>query len=167
VKVPKRVARARDLPTLGPRLAAIAECVAAASELTHRDTAIMCATHLAENTPIDVGTARSNWATRSGSPFSVTRKAYRPYQSRWGAPRGTGGAFGERGNVEGVTQQARAAMSRHGDGVPVIVSNNLPYIGALDSGRSPQASAGFVHRSVLQTTPEISEVFVRHLRRLL
>ena len=105
------------------------------------------ALEVAMRTPIDTGTARSNWRTRLGSPYSVVFRAYRPYPSRYRG--GQGGSMGETGNARPVYDQAAAALSRRKDPQsPVYITNNLPYIGRLDGGYSRMAPAGFVRAGV-------------------
>lgn len=105
------------------------------------------ALEVAMRTPIDTGTARSNWRTRVGAPYSLVFKPYRPYLSRLKG--GLGGGMGETGNVRPVYDQAAAAMSRRTDPEsPVYISNNLEYIGALNSGHSRLAPSGFVRAGV-------------------
>lgn len=155
----------RQLSDLAPRMAEIAEAIGEAVEQTHRDVTVDLAANLAAETPVDTGTARSNWVVRSGSPSRVRRRAYSPIPSRWRPPYGAGGSKGETANIQGVIAQAKAAVGRHRPGADLYVANSLPYIAALDAGRSPQSSAGFVHRAVLETKANIGETFARNLRK--
>lgn len=105
------------------------------------------ALEVAMRTPIDTGTARSNWRTRVGSPSALIFRPYRPYPSRYRG--GTGGSMGEQGNVRPVHDQAAAAVSRRKDpDTPVYITNNLPYIGRLDAGYSRMAPSKFVRAGV-------------------
>jgi hypothetical protein len=82
-------------------------------------------------TPVDTGWARANWVPSIGSPVS--------------SPSGT------RENVSPALQQAGLATVAVGyklSAGQVFISNNVPYIGALNGGSSPQAPAGFVQDSI-------------------
>lgn len=98
---------------------------------------------LAQGTPIDVGTARSNWVASVGRRTRQQDRAYRPYRSRWASPVGSGGSLGEQGNVSPVENAARGALRAYDGRQPVYIQNNLPYIQRLDDGYSPQ-NADFV-----------------------
>lgn len=85
-------------------------------------------------TPIDTGSARSNWIVKSGSPSARTIKAYSP---------GTKGST-EAANVAGALQQAQAVVANYKGNVAIHITNNLDYIEALNNGTSRQASANYV-----------------------
>jgi hypothetical protein len=103
--------------------------------------------NVAKRTPVDTGAARSNWRTTNAHPTVLKYKPYRPYPSRW-LGYGPGGSFGEKANWQGAVAQARAALRRRIEDTPVYITNNLPYINALDRGHSPQ-SRNFVYGGIV------------------
>lgn len=85
-------------------------------------------------TPIDTGTARSNWLASLVTPRSDVIGSYAP------------------GNPGGVTNaalsQAAGVIGLRKTGQDIVISNNVPYIGKLNAGSSQQAPAGFVESAV-------------------
>lgn len=149
--------RANDLYGFANRMTMRAEQLADSVERIHRQVARLALFNVAEETPVDVGWARSNWALRNGSPFTMVRWAYAPRvplvvsaNGRMYYPRGIGTPLGrgESGNFNAVITQGEAALTRHTPGQPIYISNSLPYVPLLDQGNSRQTSAGFVARSV-------------------
>ena len=81
-------------------------------------------------TPVDTGWARANWVPAIGAPFK--------------------GVTGSRDSVSSAAQttgQAEVLSYRLALG-PVFVSNNVPYILALNDGHSKQAQPGFIERAI-------------------
>lgn len=95
---------------------------------------------LVESTPVDTGWARANWVPNVGAPGDSS----------------TAGQ-GEPGGAQAAQQAgvARVATYRLSQG-QVHVTNNVPYIEALNAGHSQQAPAGFVEaaveRGIIQAT---------------
>lgn len=83
--------------------------------------------NLKSTTPVDTGWARSNWIPSVGAAFGGTV----------GSPTAVSGSGGE-GRIAGYKLSQGS----------VFISNNVPYIGRLNSGYSKQAPAGFVQRAV-------------------
>lgn len=87
--------------------------------------------NLIEDTPVDTGWARANWVPSIGRP--------------------TRGVEGSRENVTRSRQEAGQARVLGFDirrtGI-VYVTNNVPYIEALNDGSSSQAPAGFVETDI-------------------
>lgn len=110
--------------------------------------------YLARNTPVDVGTARSNWRISVGRPHVGRVKAYFPYLSRHRKPFGSGGSITEGANLAGVIRQGQSRLAKYTRG-PIYITNNLPYIGPLDRGHSPQSSS-IVARAMLAATVKTS-----------
>lgn len=123
---------------------------------------------LAKDTPVDVGTARSNWRIGISRPHIGRIKAYFPYPSRHRKPYGVGGSKGEGANLAGVVAQGTSRMATYTKG-SVYISNNLPYIGPLNRGHSKQTSPGFIPRAVyrasLLTSPKISDIFTKEFSK--
>lgn len=93
-------------------------------------------------TPVDTGRARANWVVSVGAPRDALVEP---------------DEVGEPGTeVRGITNARKAireaqpaiAGFRIGDSA-VFVTNNLPYIAALDAGSSAQAPEGMVRAAVL------------------
>lgn len=88
-------------------------------------------------TPVDTGWARSNWVPSVGTPFDGVAGS-RPTTS------GEGGLdFGQQ--QLGLARVAASYRLRDGN---VFISNNVPYISALNSGSSQQSPAGFVQSAI-------------------
>ncbi len=102
---------------------------------------------LAKETPVDQATARSNWRISVGRPLTGRISAYSPYASRHRSPYGAGGSKSESTNLRAVQKQGESRLAQYKTGT-IYVSNALPYIGVLNRGHSPQASAGFVSRAI-------------------
>ncbi len=80
-------------------------------------------------TPVDTGFARANWRPSINAPAEVP-------VSQLDA---TGAA-----TIAKITTVGRRA--RAGD--TIFITNNAPYIGALNAGSSPQAEAKFVEKAI-------------------
>ena len=89
-------------------------------------------------TPVDEGRARSNWLVNAGPARDDTIPPYSP-----GKEGSTAGP-----NTQLALNQGRAAVVSHRPGQDIHVTNNLPYIGALNNGSSAQAPANFVRKAV-------------------
>ncbi len=123
---------------------------------------------LAKETPVDVGTARSNWRISIGRPLIGRIGAYVPYGSRYRKPYGSGGNIGEGANLAGVMAQGRARLASYKTG-SIYVTNALPYIGPLDDGHSKQAAPGFIARAVyaatVQTKVKVEPIFNKEFEK--
>lgn len=90
-----------------------------------------------DGTPVDTGWARANWVPNIGSPLE-----------------GTAGtrAAAEAGNLSGDSESGKAKVAatyRLSMG-KIFVSNNTPYILALDGGSSTQTPKGFIRRGIIK-----------------
>lgn len=123
---------------------------------------------LAKDTPVDVGTARSNWRISVGRPLTGRIGAYSPYPSRHRAPYAGGGSKSEGANLAGVVSQGKTRLQTYKKG-SIYISNTVPYIGPLDRGHSRQTTAGFVARAVsaaiLRTAPKIKPIFTKEFSK--
>ena len=82
-------------------------------------------------TPVDTSQALSNWIASLGSPATGTRPAFAP------------GEFGSTASASGSAAQAAAWTAIRGrkTGQDVWLSNNLPYINDLNTGKiTPRSS---------------------------
>lgn len=87
-------------------------------------------------TPVDTGHARANWVPSVGDPFGAE-------------------VDGDSAHASGV---AAVLGYQLGDGA-AWVSNNAPYILALNDGWSAQQPAGFVERAIADTLLEAEQKF--------
>lgn len=129
----------------------LAKGVEVAATTVSKEQALDVQYLLAKETPVDVGTARSNWRISVGRPLTGRISAYVPYQSRHRKPYGAGGTKDESANLQGVIEQGRSRLATYKTG-SIYVSNAIPYIGPLDRGHSRQTEAGFVARAILAAT---------------
>ena len=99
---------------------------------------------IVQKTPADTGRARASWTIAIARPDrTVAGEGQHPeFQS------GAAGA---------ATQKANSVLAsmKAGDYRPVWISNNLPYIEALEDGHSRQAPNGMVALSIAETQLEL------------
>lgn len=93
-------------------------------------------------TPVDTGWAKANWVPSVGSPFNGIADQREPTP-------------GDMARRMGDQQEGLNALLswRQADG-PIFVTNNVPYIGALNAGHSPQSPPGFVQNAMEQAIKE-------------
>lgn len=121
----------------------------AASEAT-RKLALLIAREVAFSTPVDTGRARANWFAGINRPVEGTRAALAA---------GKGGSTGAT-NAARAFQQMESVIGRRKPGQAIYLSNNLPYIGALNDGSSAQAPAGFVEAAIKRSRLALGNVKV-------
>lgn len=157
-----------DMQAAARRFFRLAKGVEIAAFTVTKEQALDAQYLLAKNTPVDVGTARSNWRISVGRPLTGRIKAYSPFPSRHRAPYAGGGSKSEGANLAGVVQQGKSRLARYTKG-SIYISNTVPYIGPLDRGHSRQTSAGFVARavaaSVLKTAPKVKSIFAKEFSK--
>ena len=139
----------KDLSYLGNLMFEVAKAIDA--DATNLQNSISSHVHydIVEKTPVDVGTARSNWLVRLGSGSIIPYRAFSPHASRWRAPRAMPGSDrSERQNLEAARAQAEGVLSRNKTGQDVYITSNLPYIQRLNEGHSKQSPAGFVEAGI-------------------
>ena len=91
-------------------------------------------------TPVDKGRARSNWIVQMDAPARTAIDAYVP---------GDKGSTAGPNSASAIAQGQAVIAGYDGDrNSGIAISNNLPYIDALNSGSSRQAPAGFVEKAV-------------------
>lgn len=95
--------------------------------------------NLQEDTPRDTGWARANWVMSLGSPFVDVSAA----ETKDPTPADVAAAAAKQ-------QASIGELAAYDvDQGLIFTTNNVPYIGALNEGHSPQqARPGFVQRSV-------------------
>ncbi len=90
-------------------------------------------------TPVDTGTARSNWVVTLDGPSDRTQEAYSKL---------VGGDIGETANAKAAMDQGKEVIARSKPEQDIHITNNLPYIVPLNEGSSAQAPAAFVEEAV-------------------
>lgn len=157
-----------DMAAAARRFYRLAAGVEVATFTVQKEVALDTQYMLARETPVDVGTARSNWRISIGRPLRGRIRAYHPYPSRHRKPYGPGGSKSERANLSAVLNQGIGRLANYTKG-SIYISNTVPYIGPLDRGHSPQANPGFVARAILaasiRTKPKIKPIFRRELSK--
>lgn len=103
-------------------------------------TALTFVSVVAYATPIDTGKAQGNWQVGIGKP--LLRQVHNP--ARFGAAHAVLIADHKLFNYKG--------------NATIHVTNNLPYIGALDRGHSKQAPKGFIDMAYDATLREINKI---------
>lgn len=100
---------------------------------------------IVKRTPVDTGRARASWTIAINQPDrSVADEGTHP--SMITAPEAA------------AASQATGALTDLKPYEPVWISNNLPYIEALEKGHSDQAPAGMVALSIAETDTEIDTI---------
>ena len=89
--------------------------------------------NLIETTPVDLGWARANWEPSIGAPV---------VKDLVGAERNVPSAAAEQSGGVAAVLSYRLRRGK------VFISNNVPYILALNDGHSSQAPPGFVQRGI-------------------
>lgn len=89
-------------------------------------------------TPVDTGRARSNWISEANNSSEQIIEAYTP-----GEQGNTAAA-----NTQSALDQAEQVISGYRAGDSLHLTNNLPYIQALNDGSSAQAPANFVEIAI-------------------
>lgn len=87
-------------------------------------------------TPIDTGWARANWVPSVSAPYEGDSDKRDP----------TPGDIAARAQV--AEQGMNEVLSWQLTDGPIFVANNVPYIGALNAGHSPQSPRGFVQVAI-------------------
>lgn len=105
--------------------------------------------YLARDTAVDTGEARSNWIMTLDSPSEVTIPPYSPFP-KLGNAAATAGRKEETANLSAVQAQHAAAsaafnVERNSE---IIIRNNVPHIGDIEGGSSPQTLPGLLSRGL-------------------
>lgn len=97
-------------------------------------------------TPIDTGWASANWVPSVGEPEILPGEPADPKE---------GPTPGEVAARAGLAEQGinEVLSWRLQDG-PIFSTNNVPYIGALNAGHSPQSPRGFVQTAIEKAVRE-------------
>ncbi len=110
-------------------------------------------------TPVDTGRARSNWILAVGS---ATRSQIEPYSAYSRGSKGGGAERGETANAKSAMDQAKVAVSSRQPEQTIFISNNLDYIGILNSPQTPskQADPFFVQGAIQAAVNEFRRMKV-------
>lgn len=143
-----------DLSTFARRIDDVALGIPIGAARVQRAAALAADQAVVVATPKDTGRATSNWIASAGAPSEAIKA---PYVA------GSGASTGEQCNA-GAISQAAEAIAAHRPGQPLYIANNLPYIGELDRGTSPQAKPGFVSAAVNAAISALRSGRIRILR---
>lgn len=128
-----------NLDDLANRLEAKAAQIDKAASVVATKVAMSIIDTLIQRTPVDTTAALSNWQVTLDSPYSSFRDPYVPGYLGY-----TAAASGRE-----VRMAALAALEKKKPGQTIYITNNAPYIRALNSGTSKQDPGGFVEAAVL------------------
>lgn len=93
-------------------------------------------------TPVDTGWARANWLPSIGEPTIIEARAHKPTPAQVASR----GEDAQRGLNEILAWDIN-------DG-PIFDTNNVPYIGPLNDGHSPQSPPGFIQNALEQAVKD-------------
>jgi hypothetical protein len=102
-------------------------------------------------TPVDTGRARANWQTTVGAPASGTISADPDTGSNVKAPNPSSGSAMSIGTIN-------AAVASVDDDQSIFLTNNLPYIEALENGHSQQSPAGMVAMTLAEFEGQAEQI---------
>lgn len=134
-----------SLSNFSRRITIIGDGIAENADRTVRRVALVADQVLVSGTPVDTGRARSNWLVQLNQPAEGIIEAYVP--GEFGT---TGGA-----NTQAALNQAQAAISNYTHGDVIHITNNLPYMQALNDGSSDQAPANFIEDGIQQAVQAV------------
>jgi len=109
------------------------------SNRVKRTAALAIDQALVLGTPVDTGTARSNWVVSLDGSYENIREAYSPLE---------GGDISETENAQAAIAQGQAVIAQAKSEQEIHLTNNLPYIVPLNEGHSAQVPAAFVEEAV-------------------
>ena len=105
-------------------------------------------TNLLWRTPVDTSTALSNWQVSFDAPVSSFIKAYVPGYLGYTAS----------ASINEALNVGNATLARKKPGQTIYISNNTPYIRALENGSSKQAPQGILAGSLLITRKKLPTI---------
>lgn len=128
------------LLTLADELDALAFTLPAqATNAKSKKCAEIILTDVLRETPVDEGTAISNWQISIGTPSDDIIEAY---------VKGSKGST-QLENQNAAFETAMNVLETKSPGQPIYIFNALPYIRILNDGTSSRPPIGFVERAVL------------------
>lgn len=93
-------------------------------------------------TPVDLGWARANWVPSVGAPFVGQSDIRDPSPQQIAA------------RMQVAEQGLNNLLAWTPAAGPIFSTNNVPYIGALNNGHSPQSPRGFVQFAIERAVKE-------------
>ena len=129
------------LDDFAKRIDRIAVHVEGNVERAVKDCAGAVARSVISNTPVDTGRARSNWTAQLDAAFD------RLFPARFPGEKGSTGEANAAAAIDAADKVIETFDI--GKNAEVHITNNLPYIGALNDGHSKQAPADFVRIAVM------------------
>lgn len=127
------MARQKSLKQFAIDMTKLGRAVPDRADKVVRQLALAADRALVQATPVDTGRARANWQASLGSPaVGVVGSP---------APRGTR-AFPDPSGANA------AVIAGYKGGDSIFLTNNLPYIEALNNGHSKQAPENFVETAI-------------------
>lgn len=116
-------------------------------------TTLAIVADLGSITPVDIGTAMSNWDVTLDTPalddFHPAFEPGVPFQRTGPGQVNPNAPATREANLPILLDVANAILSNKIPGQSIFITNNTPYIVDLDNGTSVQAPAGFVDRSLI------------------
>ena len=99
-------------------------------------------------TPVDTGRARSNWLVSLGDARDDEIEPYDNARSGATYLGSDPSRFNETANANAAIEQAKGVIAKSRIGVPIHITNNVPYIQKLNEGHSVQAPVQFVEKAI-------------------
>lgn len=125
------------------QIRAIVRDIGRVTEHVVRKVTLDVTANLVATTPVDTGWARANWVPAIGAPAETGLEDITPTPDDAARARGQ-----QQRALAGVATGYKTSQGR------VFVSNNVPYIGELNDGKSTQAPAGFVQQAIYKAVTE-------------
>lgn len=141
------------LTDLADQMDALAKRIPAFAKETTDDVALSILNDLVQVTPVDVGTALSNWQLTLDAPAADVLPAFVPSpkgrmkDGKW--QHAVDPVVTAQNNLPRVLDEAKLVLAGRVPGQDVFITNNLPYIKTLDEGSSEQAPSGFIDRAII------------------
>lgn len=121
-----------------------------------KEIATAIVTIVVNDTPVDIGTAKSNWLVAIDSTPSGIQSAYVP---------GKKGST-ELDNINLALAHAETVIASYSGSQEIHITNNLDYIDDLNSGSSSQAPPGYVQDAVLEALGTIQKAGFKILHNI-
>lgn len=140
-----------NLVNLADKMEKLAKQIDNAASNCAIDTARFIINNLAYQTPVDTTQAVSNWQLGLGS----AKTNFIPPHFL--------GMFGQthHASAQKTLALAEEEFKKKKPGQAIHITNNAPYIQALNNGSSKQAPAGFVEKAVLLASYKVSKMNLR------
>lgn len=143
------------IPAFIRDLTRIAAAVERNSNLAAQEAALRITKGVIDGTPVDTGLARSNWQASLGSPKGGVVPPYAP---------GNHLGRSEGRNAQAAFAKAAGTIRGKRPGQPVIVQNNVFYIGQLNDGSSTQAAPAFVQKAIVDGVKAVRGINILKVR---